>query len=137
RWPRWRWTGTRRRGPGGWGSSTDRTLTTTVAGFDLGGWDQRVLFGIDRIHDLGAELERLGRRRPLVVCSWRRRRSEEFRHVAGGLGVTPNVFQGAEEHVPLSVVEAAWRAVTEHEADVVVSFGGGSAIDLGKALAFM
>jgi maleylacetate reductase len=57
--------------------------------------------------------------------------------VAGGLGMTPNVFQGAEEHVPLGVVQAAWRAASEHEADAVVSFGGGSAIDLGKAVAFM
>jgi alcohol dehydrogenase class IV len=57
--------------------------------------------------------------------------------VAGGLGLTPNVFQGAEEHVPLGVVQAAWRAASEHDADAVVSFGGGSSIDLGKAVAFM
>jgi maleylacetate reductase len=109
----------------------------TIPGFDPEGWDQPVVFGVDRIHDLGAELERLGRRQPLVVCSWRRRRSEEFRHLAGGLGITPNVFQGAEEHLPLTVVEAASRAAREHEADSVVSFGGGSAIDLGKAVAFI
>jgi alcohol dehydrogenase class IV len=96
-----------------------------------------VVFGVDRIHQLGAELERLERKRPLVLCSWRRRRSEEFRHLAGGLGMTPNVFQGAEEHVPRPVVEAAWRAVREHDADVLVSFGGGSTIDLGKALVYV
>jgi alcohol dehydrogenase class IV len=95
------------------------------------------VFGVDRVHQLGAELERLGRKRPLVVCSWRRRRSEEFRHLAGGLGITPNVFQGAEEHCPRSVVEAASGALREHEADSIVSFGGGSAIDLGKAVAFV
>jgi maleylacetate reductase len=71
------------------------------------------------------------------VCSWRRQRSEEFRHLAEGLGITPNVFQGAEEHCPRSVVEAAWGAVRQYEADSVVSFGGGSAIDLGKAIAFV
>jgi maleylacetate reductase len=109
----------------------------TIPGFDLEGWDQRVVFGVDRVHELGAELERLGRKRPLVVCSWRRRRSDEFRHLAGGLGMTPNVFQGAEEHVPRQVVDAAWRAALEHEADAVVSFGGGSTVDLGKAVAFI
>jgi alcohol dehydrogenase class IV len=109
----------------------------TIPGFDLEGWAQRVVFGVDGIHELGAELERLGRKRPLVVCSWRRRRSDEFRHLAGGLGMTPNVFQGAEEHVPRHVVEAAWRAAREQEADAIVSFGGGSTIDLGKAVAFI
>jgi maleylacetate reductase len=51
--------------------------------------------------------------------------------------MTPNVFQGAEEHVPRTVVDAAWRAAGEHEADAIVSFGGGSTIDLGKAVAFI
>jgi maleylacetate reductase len=109
----------------------------TIPGFDLEGWDQRVVFGVDRVHELGAELDRLGRKRPLILCSWRRRRSDEFRHLAGGLGITPNVFQGAEEHVPRQVVDAAWRAAGEHEADAIVSFGGGSTIDLGKAVAFI
>ena len=109
----------------------------TIPGFDLEGWAQRVVFGVDRVHELGAELERLGRKRPFVLCSWRRRRSDEFGHLAGGLGMTPSVFQGAEEHVPRPVVDAAWRAASEHEADVIVSFGGGSTIDLGKAVAFI
>lgn len=126
---------TQRPGPGAWVSSTDPSRT--LPGFELDTWNQPVLFGVDRIHELGVELERIGRTRPLVLCSWRRRRSEEFRHLAGGLGVTPNVFQGAEEHVPRPVVDAAWRAVGEHDADVVVSFGGGSSIDLGKAVAFI
>jgi maleylacetate reductase len=109
----------------------------TIPGFDLEDWGQPLLFGTDRVHELGAELERLGRKRPLVLSSWRRRRSDEFRHLAGGLGVTPKVFQGAEEHVPRMVVDAAWNAVQEHEADAVVSFGGGSSVDLGKAVAFV
>jgi maleylacetate reductase len=109
----------------------------TIPGFDLAGWDQPIRFGIDRVHELGAELERLGRLRPLVVCSWRRRRSEEFRHLAGGLGMTPQVFQGVEQHVPAKVVEAAWEMAQEHQADAVISFGGGSTIDLGKSVAFV
>jgi maleylacetate reductase len=109
----------------------------TIPGYDLEEWGRPLLFGIDRVHELGTELERLGRKRPLVLCSWRRRRSDEFRHLAGGLGVTPTVFQGAEEHVPRMVVEAAWKAAQEQDADAVVSFGGGSAVDLGKAVAFV
>lgn len=117
----------------GEGHGADRL---TVPGFDLEGWDQTALFGIDRVHELGTELARLGRTRPLVLCSWRRRRSEEFHHLAGGLGITPEVFPGVEEHVPRAAVDAAWKAAQDHQADVVVSFGGGSAVDLGKAVAY-
>jgi alcohol dehydrogenase class IV len=96
-----------------------------------------VLFGAGRVHDLRLVLERMGRRRPVVLCSWRRERSAEFRHLAAGLGVTPRAFTGAQPHLPRQVVEAAWETVREAEADVVVSFGGGSTIDLGKAVAFV
>jgi len=109
----------------------------TIPGFDLAGWDQPIRFGIDQAQELGAELERLGRSRPLVLCSWRRRRSEEFRHLAGGLGMTPQIFQGVEQHVPGMVIEAAWETVQEHEADAIISFGGGSTIDLGKSVSFV
>ena len=48
--------------------------------------------------------------------------------------MTPSDFIGVQEHLPRRVVFDAWEAVERQEADSVVSFGGGSAIDLGKAL---
>jgi maleylacetate reductase len=108
-----------------------------IPGWDLGAWDQPVLFGLGVVHGIGGELERLGRHRPIVLCSWRRERSEEFRHLAAGLGVTPRVFAGVQPHVPRQVVEAAWDSVRRAEADAVISFGGGSTIDLGKAVAYL
>lgn len=90
-------------------------------------------FGPNAVHALPELLP--GRRRPLVVCSWRRRRSPEFAHLAGALGLTPATFERAEEHTPRSAVDAAIAAVRAAEADAVVSFGGGSAVDLGKAVA--
>lgn len=106
-----------------------------LPGFDLPeGWDQPILFGPGRAHELGDELARIGCTRPIVLCSWRRRRSEDFGHIAGGIGVTPRVFEGVEAHVPSGLVEQAWRTVDVSEADGLISFGGGSAIDLGKAV---
>ena len=48
--------------------------------------------------------------------------------------MTPRVFEGVEAHVPLGVVEAAWGTTAASEADCLISFGGGSAIDLAKAV---
>jgi len=47
------------------------------------------------------------------------------------------MFEQVEEHVRRHVIEAAWDAVERHDADAVVSFGGGSTIDLGKALVYL
>ena len=110
----------------------------TIPGFDLGDHAQPATFGPGSVAKLSEIVTGLGRTRPLVVCSWRRRRSEDFSQVARGLG-TPSppaqpVFAGAEEHVPRSAVDAAWAAVESNEADAVVSFGGGASIDLCKAL---
>lgn len=98
---------------------------------------QRLVFGSGRVSEVPAEVERLGRSRPLVLCSWRRQRySGELRSLVGALPDV-RVFVGVEAHVPRSAVDAAWADAREHRADAVVSFGGGSAIDLGKALAYL
>jgi maleylacetate reductase len=44
------------------------------------------------------------------------------------------VFDGAQPHVPTSVVEAAVAAARQERIDGIVSFGGGSCADLGKAV---
>lgn len=43
-------------------------------------------------------------------------------------------FAGVAPHVPLDTVRSAVGLATEHEVDLVVAMGGGSAIGLGKAL---
>ncbi len=101
------------------------------------GLPQRLVFGLGRVSEVPAEVERLGRGRSVLLCSWRRERfSEELATLARDLpGV--RIFAGAEAHVPRDVVEAAWKEAQEHGADAVVSFGGGSTIDLGKALVYV
>lgn len=95
------------------------------------------MFGAGKAADIPAEVERLGRSRPLVLCSWRRERfSDDLRALVSALS-DARVFSGVEAHVPREVVDAAWKDAREHGADAVVSFGGGSAIDLGKALAYL
>src|SRR5262249_48045752 len=49
-------------------------------------------------------------------------------------GFQAAVFDGAQTHVPVEVVDQAAQALAQAEADTLVSVGGGSTIGLGKAL---
>ncbi len=81
---------------------------------------------------LGGVLAELGSKRVLLITGPSRRGVEQVVSVLGELPV--RVFDEARRHVPKQVVEAALRAVDEHEADTLVSLGGGSTTGLAKAL---
>jgi maleylacetate reductase len=108
----------------------------TVPGYRLEGWDQPVRFGVGRAEEIQVELSKLKRARPLVLCTWRRARSEDLRRVVGRLPAA-EVFEGVVDHVPGSALANAWAAIEQHDADAVISFGGGSTIDLGKSLVYL
>ncbi|MDR7255099.1 alcohol dehydrogenase class IV [Nocardioides sp. BE266] len=78
------------------------------------------------------EVELLGARRAMVIAS--PRGTEVARAVTAGIEVAV-LHDGVREHVPLEIAEAARAVAAEHDVDVVVSVGGGSATGLGKAVA--
>lgn len=92
----------------------------------------RSIFELDSLDRLGLHLAPLGARRVLVVSSPKRRFVQ--RAVAAMPGLQTRVFDGARVHVPASAVKAALAAANEHQADTVVTIGGGAAVGLGKAL---
>src|SRR5207247_851014 len=47
-----------------------------------------------------------------------------------------STFDGVESHVPTTAVQAAVRQAMADDVDLLVSFGGGSCADLGKAVCF-
>ena len=96
--------------------------------------DVRVVFGIGSLATLDGELNALGVRRVLLVATPGRTTAVAvMRDLLGPrLGET---FAGARQHVPVEVVRVALEAVHRVNADAIVSFGGGSAVGLGKALA--
>ena len=96
--------------------------------------DVRVVFGIGSLATLAGELNALGVRRVLLVATpGRTTEVVAIRDLLGPrLGET---FAGARQHVPVEVVRAALQTVNRVNADAIVSFGGGSAVGLGKALA--
>jgi maleylacetate reductase len=94
----------------------------------------RVLFGRGTLQAVGAEVERLGAKRALVLTT----QQQEVDGLGAGaiLGARfAGLFSGAVAHTPADVTEAALASLRNVSADCVVSLGGGSTIGLGKALA--
>jgi maleylacetate reductase len=94
----------------------------------------RVVFGPDSLHEVKAEVARLGKRRALVLSTPPQRDLAE--QVAGLLGeLGAGVYDQAVMHVPVETVAAAEVICTATQADVLVAAGGGSTIGLAKGLA--
>jgi maleylacetate reductase len=102
--------------------------------FIFDGLPVRVIFGDGTLRELPAEVERLGCKRALVLCTPEQR--DQAAMVAACLGArTAGVFDQATMHTPVTVTEAALAVVRERDVDGVVSVGGGSTTGLGKAIA--
>ena len=94
----------------------------------------RVVFRAGALDDVAAEIERLGARRALVLCTPEQRASAE--DVSRRLGArSAGVYDKAVMHVPIETAEAARKMAKSLNADCCVAIGGGSTIGLGKAIA--
>jgi len=93
----------------------------------------RVIFGVGTLARLREEVERIGLHRPLFITTPGRRKNAD--QAAKDLaGIAAAVYAEAVMHVPLETVHAAREAAVRHNADGLISFGGGSAIDTSKAV---
>jgi maleylacetate reductase len=98
---------------------------------------QQVLFGPGTARQIGAVLKGIGARRALLVTTAGRVESQEGQDLRAGLGrALASTFAEVASHVPASAVQDAIRQARQDAIDVVVSFGGGSCADLGKAVCF-
>jgi maleylacetate reductase len=101
------------------------------------GYAQRLHFGTGALDQLAGVLKDLGARRVLLVTTAGRLASDDgqqvVRHIGRSLAAT---FDGVTSHLPTTVVEAAVRLARREGVDGIVSFGGGSCMDLGKALVY-
>ncbi|MBX3603326.1 MAG: maleylacetate reductase [Rubrivivax sp.] len=94
----------------------------------------RVVFGAGTLQQLPAEVDRLGAKRALVLCTPEQAASGE--HVAALLGErAAGVFARAVMHVPVETARAARDEARRLGADCAVAIGGGSTTGLGKAIA--
>lgn len=93
----------------------------------------RVVFGVGAVARLHDELERLKVHRPLFLAT-PGRRADAGKASATLTGMTAAIHAEAVMHVPVETIAAATNAVKVHNADSIVAFGGGSALDTSKAV---
>jgi alcohol dehydrogenase len=94
---------------------------------------ERVVSGPGTAAVLGRELDRLHRHRAIVVTGTTLGASPLLTRLTDALGSRcAAVFAGARQHAPASAVAGLVAAIARTDADCVVSFGGGSPIDMAK-----
>ena len=98
---------------------------------------QQLVFGAGAITRLPELLKALGARRVLLVTTEGRHDSDDGARVRSALGsALASTFAEVESHVPVPLVQRAVQQARRDAVDAVVSFGGGSCADLGKAVCF-
>ena len=107
------------------------------AGWTHTGHAQQIVFGAGALTRLPELLRTIGARRVLLVTTKGRAASEEGERVTRAIGTSlVSTFDGTRSHVPSPVVQEALRQARRDAVDAIVSFGGGSCADLGKAICF-
>ena len=94
----------------------------------------RIVFGAGRVAEVGAEVERLGARKVMLIADGQARAPAS--DITGQLGSRVALsWNEVAQHVPVDLAERARSAATEESIDCVVCVGGGSSTGLAKALA--
>lgn len=94
----------------------------------------RVVFGAGRLRELVHEIDQLGAKSALVLCTPEQRASAEM--IADIIGARcAGIFDGAVMHVPIETARQARDAAREAGADCAIAIGGGSTTGLAKAIA--
>lgn len=95
----------------------------------------RVRFGAGALRHLGDELAVIGATRALILATPFQRADAEA--LAARIGrKAAGVFAEARMHTPVETTALALQAYADSGADCIVSYGGGSTIGLGKAIAW-
>ncbi|HEX2392382.1 MAG TPA: maleylacetate reductase [Solirubrobacterales bacterium] len=102
--------------------------------FAYEGLPGRVVFGAGSLAGAGAEIERLGRERALLLVgpAMSEAAAELARSLGGGMA---GCFQAIRPHVPVATAAEAVAAARAREADCLLALGGGSTIGTAKAVA--
>lgn len=98
---------------------------------------QQIVFGPGAVDRLGELVRATGARRAMLVTTAGRLASPDGARVVAALGRSlASTFAEVVSHVPVPVVQQAALQARRDAVDLVVSFGGGSCADLGKAVCY-
>jgi maleylacetate reductase len=101
------------------------------------GYAQQIVFGDGALHQLPDVLRAVGVRRVMLVTTAGRAASDEGAQVTRAIGRwLESTFSEVASHAPTPMVQAAVRQARRDGVDGIVSFGGGSCADTGKAICF-
>jgi alcohol dehydrogenase class IV len=96
----------------------------------------RVVFGSGSIRKLPDEVKRLNKSKPLLLSTPQQAdQVKALQPILENASIRPaGLFSEATMHTPTDVTDKALQYTKDVGADVVISFGGGSTIGLGKAI---
>ncbi len=101
------------------------------------GYAQRILFGDGMVDRVAEVVKEAGGRRVLLITTKGRLASEAGENLVRRLGRSlSTTYDGVRSHVPTDTVQSALGLARDRDVDCIVSFGGGSCADLGKAVSF-
>ena len=108
----------------------------------VGNWNYptSVRFGAGRISELAQAVKSTGMQRPLLVTDPVLAKlpiTQRALDVLSGDGVSATVFSDVKPNPVSANVEAGIAVLRNGKHDGVIAFGGGSALDAGKVIAFM
>ncbi|MBI4670528.1 MAG: maleylacetate reductase [Chloroflexi bacterium] len=105
--------------------------------FHYNTFPQEIIFGAGKLERLGEIVAQYHWSRALVVTTRSQRANGNLARVENALGakLVAN-YDATQPHVPQKNVDDATRLAREHNADVLVALGGGSAIGVAKATSY-
>lgn len=109
--------------------------TTALQQWTHTGFAQRIWFAPGAIAELGEIVRAVGLRQVLLITTAGRLASPDGERLRANLGsVLASTFADITSHLPTPTVEGAVRQARRDGVDGIVSFGGGSCADAGKAV---
>jgi maleylacetate reductase len=109
-------------------------MTISASSFVFNSTIPRVVFGPGSMRHLVREIDQLGAKRALVLCTPEQHaNAEAVRDIIGER--CAGIFDRAVMHVPIETARQARSMANARDADCVIAIGGGSTTGLGKAIA--
>jgi len=107
------------------------------SGWTHTGYAQQLVFGAGAIRRVVELLRAVGSRRALLVTTAGRLASNDGARLVRAMGsALESTFADVSSHAPAPMVQAAVLQARRDGVDAIVSFGGGSCADTGKAVNF-